>query len=428
MKIWIAITNLQGGGAERSMLNTASGLTRRGHQVRFILLEDRIDHVLPAGVEPILIGRPGRRISKGWIGKRRTAWRLRRWMRDRLRSEQPDLIISTLPFTDEIVRIAGMQDVWFRITNTLSEEIEKLRTISVRKSRWRLARYRRIYSGQNIIAVSQGVADDMRDRIGISDANIVTVYNPFDLDKIRNLSAAATDTLPGEPFIIHAGRFVPQKRHDLLFEAFVASGVPHRLVLLTKPTRKLRALIASYGLTDRVTIAGFATNPFPWYARAAAMVLSSDFEGFPNVLVEALACGTPVVSTDCPSGPREILSGNLQQYLSPVGDAAALARNLASVIASPPAINSGTVSRFSEDELLTAIEKLSAPGGLISAQERLLGLCLSRRTLLASRYLRFRIENSTSFLCFPIWGPAARSVLRASSPMHGRNKASVSAS
>ena len=359
MRFWIVITNLQGGGAERSVLSIASGLVRRGHGVKLILLEDRIDHTLPQGVEPLSISKSGRTISKGWIGKRAVAWRLRRWMQGQVTDEAPDLIISTLPFTDEIVRAAGLRGVWFRITNTLSAEIIGLKSISANKAKRRLARYRYLYGGQNVIAVSRGVAEDLRDRLGIRSAETVTIYSPFDIEEIRRLAAAEDGTLPQEPYIVHAGRFVAQKRHDLLLDAYAASKLPHRLVLLAKPTRRLRALIAAKGLTDRVTIAGFVSNPYPWYAKASALVLSSDFEGFPNVLVEALACGTPVVSTDCPSGPREILTGPLRRYLSPCNDAAALAENLVSVVESPPAIDRNIVSQFLHDASLDAIEALA---------------------------------------------------------------------
>jgi len=359
MKFWIVITNLQGGGAERSILNLASGLIRRGNSVRLILLEDRIDHALPPGIEPLFAAKRGQTISKGWIGKRVAAWRLRRLIVNDLAGERADLIISTLPFADEVVRIARLRNVWFRITNTLSGEISGLKSISVKKAKRRLARYRRLYSGQNLIAVSEGVAEDLRERIGIRSVKTTTIYNPIDLEEIHRLSRATDIDFPPAPFIVHAGRFVPQKRHDLLFDAFVASKLPHQLVLMTKSSQRLRSLIAAKGLTDRVIVVGFVPNPFPWYARASAMVLSSDFEGFPNVLVEGLACGTPVVSTDCLSGPNEILTGALRQYLSPCGDASALGRNLASVVESPPVLGSDIVSRFSQDRSLSALEALA---------------------------------------------------------------------
>jgi glycosyltransferase involved in cell wall biosynthesis len=173
-----------------------------------------------------------------------------------------------------------------------------------------------------------------------------------------------------EPYVVHAGRFVPQKRHDLLLDAFIASKLPHRLVLLTKASRRLRALIAAKDLTERVMVTGFVSNPYPWYSKASAMVLSSDFEGFPNVLVEALACGTPVVSTDCPSGPREVLTGPLRRYLSPCGDTGELARNLVSVVESPPIVDPAIVSRFSQDESLRAIEALAMRKAGSGAAER----------------------------------------------------------
>jgi glycosyltransferase involved in cell wall biosynthesis len=358
MKIWIVITNLQGGGAERSVLSIASGLAGRGNEVKLILLEDRIDHALPNGVKPIVAAKNGVAISKGWIGKRVAAWRLRRLIRGRLDGERADLIISTLPFADEVVHIVGLQNIQFRITNTLSGEIAALEATSPSKASRRLARYRRLYSGQKLIAVSKGVAEDLRDRIGVRATEMATIYNPFNLDEIRRMSRASDVNIPSEPFVVHAGRFVPQKRHDLLFDAFIASGIPHRLVLMTKSSQHLRSLIEAKGLTERVHVTGFVPNPFPWYAKASVMILSSDFEGFPNVLVEALACGTPVVSTDCPSGPREILAGALGKYLSPCGDAEALGGNLASIVGSPPALDFDIVSRFSQERSLSAFEAL----------------------------------------------------------------------
>jgi glycosyltransferase involved in cell wall biosynthesis len=108
-----------------------------------------------------------------------------------------------------------------------------------------------------------------------------------------------------------------------------------------------------------VTVAGFRENPFPWYANAAACVLSSDREGMPNVLIESLICGTPVVSTDCPSGPREVLIGELSRWLVPSGDAAALAQKMREVIEVPPKIDAAILERFSKEQAINAIEELA---------------------------------------------------------------------
>jgi glycosyltransferase involved in cell wall biosynthesis len=359
MKIWLFITNLQGGGAERSVINIASALADRGHVVRIVMLEDRVDYPVPPGISLCRIGRANRQISKGWIGKRVAAWRLRRWASEQSADARPDLVISTLPFADEVVSASGLANVWYRISNTMSAEIAALAKIYPDKAKRRLARYRRLYDNQNIIAVSEGVAADLRDRLDIREAKIVSIYNPFDFAEIRRLAAAPEPALPAEPYIIHAGRFAAQKRHDVLLDSFAAANLPHRLVLLTKRSVPLGRLIAAKGLSGRVIIAGFQTNPYPWYASASALVLSSDFEGFPNVLVEALACGTPVVSTDCPSGPSEILTGSLSRYLSPCGDVMALARNLVSAVEAPPRVEPEILVRFSRETVLGAIEGLA---------------------------------------------------------------------
>lgn len=170
-------------------------------------------------------------LSGGWLGKRMLAWRLRRWFRHATRYAGFDLIISTLPLADEVVRLAGLRRVWFRIANTLSSEIAGL---SGRKAKRRRERYRKLYDGHNIIAVSQGVADDLRNNLGLARARIETIYNPFDFENERALSRQHDPDIPADPYVLHVGRFAKQKRHDVLLDVYKESGIAHRLVLLTQ--------------------------------------------------------------------------------------------------------------------------------------------------------------------------------------------------
>ncbi len=323
MKLAFVTTNLRGGGAEKAMCKLAALLAGRGHEAHLVLLENIVEHAVPAGVRISALTRPGQKAAKGFAGKRWLAWRLNRLIA-RLAGDRPfDLIVSTLPFADEVSRLARLPRLWHRIANTLSAEIDTLARRCPTKAERRRGKYRRLYDRANLVAVSDGVADDLR-AMEISAPRIERIYNPFDGAEMRGQAAEAT-RLPAAPYILHIGRFAPQKRHDLLFDAFAGLACDHRLVLLCHEDPALQAAIAERGLEKRVTVAGFRTNPYPWIAGAALLVLCSDHEGMPNVLVEALLLGTPVVSTDCPSGPREILRDGALGRLTPCGDAAALA-------------------------------------------------------------------------------------------------------
>jgi glycosyltransferase involved in cell wall biosynthesis len=352
MNFALVLTNLVGGGAERAMLRLASALKRRGHRAEVILLEPRIEHEVPADVTVHALDS-----SRGWPGRWLAARELRALFL-RLRLGADCLVVSTLPFADQVAVQARLPNLWCRISNTLSAEIEQLRRASPDKAGRRRMRYRDLYEGGDLVAVSEGVATDLRHGLGLESARIVRIYNGFDLEAIRAAAAQPEPALPREPFVLHVGRFMPQKRHDLLFDAWARAGLPHKLVLLAPPSDELQALIAAKGLGGRVLVAGFKPNPYPWMRAAELLVLSSEREGLPNVLVEALACGTRVVSTDCPSGPREVLRGALARWLVPPSDAAALAAAMGAALAEPRPVGA-VPEEFREEGMARAYEELT---------------------------------------------------------------------
>lgn len=349
MRFAFVTTNLAGGGAEKALLKLAAGLVARGHEAGLWLLEDRRVHVVPAGVSVQALAS---RCGHGWLGKRVAAWRLHR----ALAAAGPfDLIMSTLPFADEVAALARLPHHWCRIANTLGAEIDNLACRSPAKSRRRLARYRRLYSKRPLIAVSDGVAKDMRTRLNAR--HVETIPNPFDFAAIRR--AATADFRTARPYVVHVGRFSPQKRHDLLLDAWARVATDRELVLLADPDPALQAMIDERGLTERVRVTGFQANPYPWIAHADLLVLCSDHEGLPNVLIEALACGTPAVSTDCPSGPREILAA-FPDCLVPCGDPEKLAAAIGRALAAPPDPARADLSAYSADHVVAAYEQLAA--------------------------------------------------------------------
>lgn len=358
MNFGLVVTNLAGGGAEAAMLRLACALQRRGHVVHLLLIEGRIEHAVPTGVNIVSLADAGSRSSKGLLGKRLSGRRLRAAL-TRLGLTREAIIISTLPFADEVASRASLPNLWFRIANTLSAEIAKLRERDAAKAARRLQRYRRLYDGRNLVAVSDGVAEDLRNAIGLRNARIVRIYNGFEPLAIRRAAEEPAPQVPREPFVLHVGRFMPQKRHDVLLDAWKIAALAHRLVLLTASDPGLEAMIRSRDLQERVTIAGFQPNPYPWMKAADLLVLCSDREGMPNVLVEALACGTRVVSTDCPSGPREVLRGALARWLVPCADPRALADAMRACLDAPrPA--GGVPAGFTESEMAAAYENLGA--------------------------------------------------------------------
>lgn len=352
MRFALFTTNLAGGGAEKALAKVASGLARRGHEVEFIVCEDAGAYPPPADCRFTALARQA---GHGWLGKRRLAWRLRRHLAGR----SHDLLVSTLPFADEVAHLSGLPRHICRIANTLSAELARLPSD---KAARRATRYRRLYGTRPLVAVSLGVAADMREAFGISAGRIRVIANPFDIEAIRREADEPCPQRPAEPYIVHVGRFAAQKRHDLLLDAFARLGAPWRLVLLTPHDTRLDTLIAQHGLSDRISVVGFQANPYPWLRGAELLVLCSDHEGLPNVLIEALACGTRVVSTDCPSGPREVLGGELARWLVPCGDAQALAAAMQKALSGPRPEHStieAALGAYSAERALAAWESLA---------------------------------------------------------------------
>lgn len=191
-----------------------------------------------------------------------------------------------------------------------------------------------------VVAVSHGIAADLAARRGIPARHLHVVYNP-----IRPAAGTAYPVphpwlRAGEPpVVLGVGRLYPQKSLEVLLHAFaqLRRQRPARLLVLGEGPQRgaLEGLAGALGIEADVALPGFVPDPYPYFAHAGVFALSSRYEGLPLALIEALACGCPVVSTDCPSGPDEILQGGRHGALVPVDDPTALAVALAATLARP---------------------------------------------------------------------------------------------
>lgn len=361
MRILFVIDGLPGGGAEKVVLTLAEHFLRQGERVSLFSLRDVCDYPLPEGLDYRVISDRCRKPWRKLTELSRRAGQLDAAIAESELQGNFDLVLSNLHKTDRIVarsRALAQRNVWFCLHGVFSTSYLGHRTGF---DRWmKQQKIKRVYQGRNVVTVSDAVGEDLVSQFAIRPAQLKTIYNPFD---IAALLAGAE--LPGEQpagdYIIHVGRFHPGKRHDRLIEAYAQSGIQAPLVLLGqgKPEQeqRLRQLAERLQVGDRVLFKGFHKNPLPWIKHARMLVLSSDSEGFGNVIVEALLLNTPVASTRCPGGVTEILTGELARGLADL-NGPALAQTMQSIYHNPPVIEQSALEKFSVDTICQQYRQL----------------------------------------------------------------------
>jgi len=302
------INSLAGGGAERVMctLLRASEEERRDFDVTLILL----DQEPPAYAVPDWV-----RIEQ--LDCRHSFARSVGQLFTALKRLRPDVILSFLTRANIAAvltcRALGIPAVISERVNTSSHLGNgggaTLARLLVRFC-YPLAR--------KIIAVSPGVADDLVDAFGIARKKLAVIANPVDLDGIRRQGDEAPAVVPGTPYVMAMGRLVPNKNFAMLIEAYAQATMSEQLFILGEGAERanLQALIARLGLEGRVHLPGFCANPYAVLKHAALFVLPSNAEGFPNSLLEAMTLRVPVVSTNCQSGPAEVLAEIARERVS----------------------------------------------------------------------------------------------------------------
>lgn len=328
--IWLLASRWEPGGLERVQLNLLRGFRERGETARVIAGRD--------------LGGPGHAGEVDFVAPR-GAWQLLLRLPWLIRRARPAIVVTTA--NDLAIWIVFWQRLLYPGTAVVIAQ--HLALSAPRKKARGSARCKREVIGwlmrfatpaaQAVVAVSEALARDMEEELGLPVAQVRVIHNPI------TRKACSAPILPdqawpfpddGIPVFIYAGRLSPEKRLDLLWEAFVLLRQTHRARLLVLGQGKegggLAGWAAASALQDDVALPGRVEDVLPWMVRSTALVLCSDYEGFGNVLVEAMHCGIQVVATDCPHGPAEVLGEGRYGQLVPVGDAAALAQALRNVV------------------------------------------------------------------------------------------------
>ena len=397
MHVAFVLDGIRGGGCERVVIELAKGLIDRGHKVDLVLCEAVVRFPIPEDARMFVVDNSpdkGAQETSGqvlarliplpaapgpldWIRMASALnWDLRCLPGTRLarRSravacymavEKPDVTLPSLHGSIEATLLVSCLHTGSRRVVVPIGHM----SLEVGQSRRAIRRYRHLSArAAHFVGVSQGVSRGLAEVIKVPDERITTIYNPV---VTPDLHAKATEQPDhpwfrddGAPVILAVGKLERQKDYPTLIRAFarLAAQRPYRLVILGEGSKRkeIEGLVEESGLTDRVSLPGWVENPFAFMAQASLFVLSSRWEGLPTVLVEALACGCPCVSTDCPSGPTEILLNGEIGPLVPVADDAGLAETMERMLDRPPDrhVLQRRAADFSADRAVTAYENL----------------------------------------------------------------------
>lgn len=344
--IAVFMYSLSGGGVARRNITLANALSARGHRVDMVVVDARgeLRDWVDASVRVVEVGGPLARLP--WFrDRRRRQFKvgLKRLVAY-LKRERPSVLLSSDNYAN-LSALEARRKAQVDMPVVISQRNHTSTSVSAKSTL--LQTIKRAYAQADaMVGVSQGVSDDLV-ALGLPRERVHTIYNPvFDEGLLR--AAAEPADHPwfadgAKPIVLGVGRITAQKDFDTLVRAFALmrrSGRAARLVILGEgkdadDRAKLLGLATSLGVEADVSFPGYVKNAMPYIARADLFVLSSIWEGFGAVVAEALACGTPIVSTDCPSGPSEIIGGGEFGRLVPMRDPAAMSAAMIEALDAP---------------------------------------------------------------------------------------------
>lgn len=334
-KYLILLPRLFGGGAERVALQLARHLSEKNQEVLLVYFEEQNNSnplIFSSGIQLKCL------YKKNKWDVLKIIFRVRKILAD----FKPDTVLSFLFYTNIVTLISSLLlKRSFKLI--ISERNNPLKYLSLSSFGFikRLIFHAAYIKADLIISVSKQIKIILTDHFKIPPEKIRVIYNPVSMDEMREKSAIQVQhpflNPPNKFLIMAAGRLNPQKRFDLLLRAFSRVRPTHDhvyLIILGEGPllEELKSLSSQLKISPWVDFRGYQSNPYSWISKADLFVLTSDFEGFPNVVIEAMGLGIPVIATDCPSGPNEIITDNENGILTPVGDELILSQKIISLL------------------------------------------------------------------------------------------------
>lgn len=367
-RILLIARSLQMGGIERNTVNLANAMAAAGHDVHILILKrrvvlqpdtavtvhyfdvDKINRLTVIGLVYDLISRlvlaPLIRHSSFYWRGLYGSWYLKLFLYWQERKFGH--------FDKIIARGQGAFELFWNYRDSRFYQVVVSPLWAMRGGFWERVFSKALYHQKNLVTNSSGVQASLEERLqayGLTPCSLTRIYNPLPVARIQAQSREPAP-VPDEPYIVHVSRLTYQKHQSLLLRAYQASGVKQKLMIVGggQDEPRLRQLARELGIASRVSFVGEQSNPYPWMRQASLFVLSSRFEGFGLVLVEAMICGTPVVATDCPGGVHDLLIGD-QKRLIADNTVDGLADKIREGLENPPEITPQMYQQFDATEI-----------------------------------------------------------------------------
>ncbi|WP_323751847.1 glycosyltransferase [Marinobacter sp.] len=380
MRTLVVIHSLKMGGMERVAVNLADAFAEEGHESHLLACRNRPNDLAPShkavklhhfdqqqallksviGIPVFLLSRLllGVILPKShfmWVGWL-SGWLLKRHIRklEQIHGRFDRIVFRGLGTFKYFWSFRDERNVY-----VLENVIHYDRPLWQKRLEWKL-----VFHDRHLACVSSGVLESAQEAFekgNVAPKSLRVITNPCPVEQIRTLANEPDNDIPSEPYILNVARLVPQKGHALLLEAYKASGIDHKLVIVGEGElhSELEAKARDLGIADRVIFAGKRRNPYPWMKQAELFVLASEYEGLGIVLTEALACGTPIMAVESRGGVRDVFRSELKAYLTP-RSVEGLANGLSTITQQlPSTVKPDWLAPFRSDIVVTAFLKSS---------------------------------------------------------------------